>query len=116
MQVIPIEKGVPNQRFAVALDGVTFVLRFFWNTRDESWYWELYDSALVPIWCGARIAVGERLLRQCTAPNRPAGELVAIDTRNKDIDPTLDDFHDEGLVKLIYGSAAEVAAALGNST
>lgn len=115
MQIIPIEKSVRNQRFAVALDGETFVLRFFWNTRDESWYWELYDSALTPIWCGSRIAVGERLLRQCTAPNRPKGELMAIDTRNKDIDPALDDFHEDGVVKLLYANAEEVAEIEGDA-
>jgi hypothetical protein len=112
MIVIPIEAGLPNQEMNIALDGVSFVLRFFWNERDESWYWELFDGARAPIWCGARIATGALLLQQCVAPNRPKGELVAIDTRGKDLDPTLDDFGEDGLVKLMYLTADDVAAAL----
>ncbi len=115
MFVVPIVQSVPNQEMAVALDGVTFILRFFWNDRDESWYWELYDSARVPIWRGARIATGVPLLKQCVASNRPAGELVAIDTRGKDLDPVLDDFHEDGEVILAYLTADEVAEAIAEA-
>ena len=81
-----------------------------WNDRDESWYWELYDSARVPIWLGACIAVGVPLLRQCVADNRPAGDLVAIDTSNQDLDPGLEDFgEDPARVKLIYLTASDIA-------
>lgn len=110
--IIPIEPSVPNQEFSVPLDGVTFILRFFWNERDESWYWELYDSARVAIWCGARIAVGQPLLRQCVNASRPAGELVVVDTSNEDEDPGLDDLGDApARVQIHYLTAAEMTAA-----
>jgi len=110
--ILPIEPSVPNQLFSVPLDGVTFVMHFFWNERDESWYWELFDSEQAPIWSGSRIAVGESLLEQCVSDRRPAGALVVIDTSRADSDPGLDDFGDDpSRVQIHYVTAAELEAA-----
>jgi hypothetical protein len=115
---IPVLAGAPNQEMQVQLDGVEFTLRFVWQDRDENWYLDVSDAAGNPIWMGQRIATGAPLLFQCVNPNRPLGELVAIDSLDEDKDPELDDFGldqngEEQRIQLIYLDAAEVAEVLG---
>jgi len=119
-EIVPIEASNTNQEFSVQLDGVEFVLRIQWQDRDESWYIDLLTAALVPLWMGARIAVGVPLLYQFVSASRPAGELMAIDTAGNDEDPGIDDLGvDESKpaaqryrrVQLIYISASDVAEA-----
>ena len=108
---IPIEVSQPNQQMSVALDGVEFILRLFWNDRDESWYIDVSAGDGTPIWMGSRVATGVPILHQCVHARRPAGELVAIDTLNEDKDPDLDDFGaDPARIQLIYIEAADLVS------
>ncbi len=120
-QHVPIKPGDVDQEFSVQLDGVEYVLRAQWQDRDESWYLDVLTAALVPVFMGARIAVGVPLLFQLVAEVRPAGDLIPIDTTGGDNDPGLDDFGiDESLpeaerykrVQLFYLDAADVAEAI----
>jgi hypothetical protein len=109
--IIPIALSDPNQEFSAQLDGVEFVFRVLWNSVDESWYLELYTSDLRPVLLGQKICVGVPLLIDCSSTLKPAGELIAIDTENTDIDPGLDDFgEDPARVQLVYLTAEDVEA------
>lgn len=96
-----------TQRYTVraVLDGSTFLLEFAWNPRDLSWYVQISDANAVLLLV-RRIAVGSALLRRFQNPNLPRGELLAIDTSGKDLDPGLADLGDR--VPLLYVPAAEV--------
>lgn len=113
--IIPIAQSDPNQEFAVQLDGEEFVFFILWNSVDESWYLELYTSALEPVLVGHKICVGVPLLRDCSSTLKPLGELIAIDTENTDTDPGLDDFGEDPLrVQFVYLTAEDVAEALAS--
>lgn len=100
----------------VLLDGVSYDLEFLWNDRDNSWNMTVYDSATAvntdgsrdAIVAGIPVHVGWPLLRQYVVTNKPAGEIVALDTSGKDLDPGVNELGSR--VVLVYLTAAEVAA------
>lgn len=119
MDVIPFQRVneddavQPDEELELPLDGAFFILRRTWNLVDQSWYLSVYSAAREPIWLGHRVAVGVPILAQCVSALRPAGELIAFDTANRDEDPGLSDFGEGLRVQLFYGRAEEVAALGG---
>lgn len=41
--------GYPNQSFRVVLDSVTYEVHFYWNERDESWFFGLGGVGTDPV-------------------------------------------------------------------
>jgi hypothetical protein len=97
--------GTQRYTMRIVLDGSTFLLEFAWNARDASWYIQVSD-ANANLLLVRRIAVGTGLLRRFQTLSLPRGELLAIDTSGKDIDPGLADLGDR--VQLLYIPAADV--------
>lgn len=118
-QTIPTRSDLTSYTERVLLDGVSYDLWFFWNDRDASWNLTIYDSATPDNADGSRDAlvagipvhVGWPLLHAFVAPGLPAGDIVALDTTNKDLDPGVAELGTR--VVLVYLTAAEVAALIG---
>jgi hypothetical protein len=105
-QTIPTKTdGTQRYTVRVVLDGSTFLLEFAWNARDASWYVQISDANATLLQV-RRIAVGTALLRRFQMLSLPRGELLAIDTSGKDVDPGLADLGDR--VQLLYIPAADV--------
>lgn len=104
--------GVSSWTQLSAFDGVTFLLTFRWNQRDGHWYLSIADGDGVAIRSGMMLATNEPLLRGCVDANRPAGELIIVDTTGaSDLDPGFDDLGAVGArFVLMYVTAAEMAA------
>lgn len=123
MYSLDIDTTAAHQEFATTLDPNapdTYILRTMWNERDSCFYLDLYDSGRVPIWLGQRIVVGWRMWNQCVDPRKPPGELMALDSSNKDLDATLTVNSDGtivselgGRVRLIYFTASELVSVGG---
>ncbi len=107
--VIPTSQTLSSYRERVQLDGVTFALRFRWNTRLESWFFDIEDKDGNVLVHARRVVIDWLILRQ----NRhttgvPTGQVLAFDTTQRDIRPLNDDFGTR--VLLAYLDQAEVSA------
>lgn len=90
--IVPTQANTPRFSERVSLDGVTFVLRFRFNTRLSSWFLDVLDENDAPIVYARRIVIDWPLLRQTRyRDDGPDGEMIAYDTTQRDVRPLLDD-------------------------
>lgn len=96
----------------VDLEGRTFLLKFDYSSRDDSWYLSIYDQDEDPIVCGKRVRIGVSILRGEVDARLPDGILMAVDTTEDHEEAGLEDLG--ARVKLVYlevATLAEVAAS-----
>lgn len=77
-QRIPFEGGVAFQEFDTVLDGKSYTIQAYWNTRDAAWYFNLRDASNVIIFAGIKIVLGVALGRRVTDSRMP-GVFIASD-------------------------------------
>ncbi len=106
MITIPITDPTPRFTQGVDLDGVSYVLSFEWNDRDETWSMNVLNSDSVPLVTGVGLRIGLPLLNRYTSVAGPAGVLEVIDTTGQDLDPGFADLGDR--VQLVYTPLAEI--------
>ena len=73
----------------IPLEGVEYVFRFYWSTRESKWYLSLYnqDNALLAGWMA--LLVNAAPLRRFRAQtNIPPGVLIVSDTTGAGLDMT----------------------------
>lgn len=97
--------GTPFYSFECALDGESFVFAFRWNTRDESWSFDVDDAAGNRLVSGRKVVLDWPLLVRFRSESLPEGQLVATDTSGEGEAPSLEDFGTR--VVLSYYSADE---------
>lgn len=101
----------------VTLDGVEYDLTFNWNERDSQHYLSIFASdspfqadgsrtAIVP---GLPVLVNTALLLNLPGRDRPAGELLAIDTSGQDIEAGRGELGER--VIIIYTPVSELPEA-----
>lgn len=103
--IVDTSQTLSDYRQRVALDGVTFEMRFRFNSRIQSWFVDIYDEDGAILVYGRRCTIGWALLRQ----NRhidgiPAGDLICIDTANRGEPPGENDFGTRALMTYLDGS------------
>lgn len=77
----------------VDIAGVTYELRFRWNSRAEMWMMDVRDVDGNLIVAGRRCTVNFDILEQFSyMPELPVQAIVAFDTTLRDTDPILNDF------------------------
>lgn len=86
---LPNRTDLANYRFRVALSGVVYGFRFYFNRRDDHWYFDVSDAAGVLLRAGLKIVADFPLLRQWTQQGRPDGDLLSLGA--DDTDPGLED-------------------------
>ncbi|AEK21603.1 hypothetical protein K5_069 [Pseudomonas phage K5] len=42
-------------RYAVAIEGISRVLQFYWNSRSRQWHMDIFDEELTPILTGLAV-------------------------------------------------------------
>jgi hypothetical protein len=104
---IPLTSGTPQFVQQASLDGVVYTLDFYYNTREDSWYFNLLDVERNPIIMGRKMVADWPLLQRSRSASKPPGELYVIDNSGAGLDPSLDDFGDR--VSLVYADEAEFA-------
>lgn len=103
----------PASTYRIALDGVDFRLNWRWNDRMASWYLDLFEADGTPLRLGVRVVLDWPLWGRFRHPARPAGELLAVSLDGA-AEPEAGDLG--GRVRLIYYTAAEVAAQAADAT
>ncbi|MEL7368286.1 MAG: hypothetical protein AAFN74_05195 [Myxococcota bacterium] len=111
---MPVQINIANEVYdstqVIALDGVYFELRLYWNARAGQWVLDLFKRDQTPILIGRPVLIAVPLLSDVRGRSgAPAGEILALDSTGADLDPGQDDW---GRVQLVYLSAAEVETAL----
>ncbi len=89
---IPLRNDLDAFEERVTLDGVDYDLAFRWNERDLQWYFSIYatdspqltDGSRAAVLAGMPLLVGWPLLSTLSGRDRPAGELLALDTSGAD--------------------------------
>ena len=102
--IIPTRTDITDYDMVVGLDGVSFILGFIWNYREEAWFMSVLAADETPIASGVRIVVDELLLEQVRGTLKPAGDLIAVDTTGAQVDPGIDDLGAN--VLLFYSEAS----------
>lgn len=107
--VIDTSQALFDYRQRVSLDDVSFDLRFRWNTRAQSWFLDVFDEDGDVLVYARKCVVDWTLLRQSRhVAGIPAGDIINIDTTQRDVRPALRDFGTR--VLMLYLDGAEVAA------
>ena len=107
--IIPTRTDLGIYQFSIELEGVIFIFRMIYNTRDASWFFDLLDIDSEPISLGVKCVTNFPLLRLVVDARRPAGELYVVDTTGEDRRAGLEDLGD-GL-SLVYFDSTEVPAS-----
>jgi hypothetical protein len=89
--IIPTRTDLARYSMRVELRKVKYLLDFDWNDRDQSWYLSVSTDAEVPLLTGIKIVVGFPLINRFRDERLPVGDLSAIDTSGKGIDPAFAD-------------------------
>ena len=110
MVILPFVPSVPFYRFSVLLGGTPYVFDVRWNSRAAQWYFDMSEEDGTAIVRGAAIALGAISGRTSSHPFMFTGVILARDTTQQNVDPTLDDLGTR--VQVIYMTRDEMAAEI----
>lgn len=109
---IPLRKDLTHFDLEVALEGTTYRMFFYWNTRERFWYFDIFTEEDEPIITSIKFVIDAPLGRRTANPLRPPGVFIGVDTSGDRIDPGYnDDTQTSDLgdrVKLIYFESSEL--------
>lgn len=80
----PSNPVLPQFREGVILDGVSYVLRFNHNGREDLWYLSLRTAEGESIVEGIKLVLDIPLFRKSADDRRPPGELMVIEDGDLD--------------------------------
>lgn len=108
MVIIPTSTTLATYVFSVELEAIVFGFRFFFNQRDQSWFFDVLTADGVPIRQGLKAVTNFPLLSRVARLDRPPGELYAIDTTGEDKRAGLAELGPEQQIQFVYLDADEV--------
>jgi hypothetical protein len=68
------------------LEGIEYLLSFYWSDREAGLYLSLLDQDQNPIAVGIKLVLGSSLLAKYTDPRLPPGILYLYDTSGQGLD------------------------------
>jgi hypothetical protein len=95
----------------VPLEGVEYLLSFFWSDRESRWYLSIYNQDNDPLALWMCLNVGAFPLRRFRAQaNIPPGAFVVIDTSGEDAETSApEDFGSRVLLAYITSDDERIA-------
>jgi len=96
--IIPTRIDSEDYEIEVELGDTSYLMRFTWNYRSEYWYLTLSDTDGNVIAGSLKVVVGKPLGTEVPHADRPASELIAVDTSGANSDPGLTDLGDRVLL------------------
>lgn len=93
----------------VILDGTTYIIDIFWNSRQDAWHITFKDTSLNVLVAGIRLVQGVELLEQYPDRGLPPGELYIIDTNQDLEDIGRNDFTNDRNLLFMYIPENEIA-------
>ncbi len=100
---IPVNPKLVAQSFSVNLSSVRYLLKIYWNIREERWYMDLWLDSETPIFTNQKILSGWvpfRIFRRLA--KHPKGSFVVTDSDPRLIPPGRDEFGTNRRVKLLF--------------
>lgn len=97
---IPFLPSDNNYRLAIPIDTVMYLFDTHWNSKDQSWYFDLREQDESPIALGVRVVLGASLGRSSHHPFFTKYMLHAIDTTGEGREAGFDDLGARVVVRL----------------
>ena len=91
---IPTSTVLASYRFTIELDGAVYGIHLAFNTRDERWYYDLFDEEGNLLRASLKLATGWPSMRLDKSNDRPPGDIFPIDPTNQDNEAGLSDLGD----------------------
>lgn len=94
---IPVIPSNTNNQFQITLGDDIYTFDIHWNSRDDAgsgdgaYYFDLYDSAGLPVVVGVKIVLGALLGRRSAHPFFLTNVLVAVDSTLTNLDTNFDE-------------------------
>lgn len=104
---MPVRSDFKSYELTLTLNSVVFILRFYFNTRLNSWVMQLKDSTGTVILGGVPVQTNVSIIAQYIYDNFPLGEVVPIDETGEERNPGEEDLGND--IKMIYVEPDEVA-------
>jgi hypothetical protein len=102
---IPTSTTLSNYSINVELDGVEYILKYFYNSREDAWYYDILDVGGSVIHHGIKAVSNFPMLRLSSDLRGPPGELMAIDTTETGIEATRENLGTD--VSFVYMDQAD---------
>lgn len=88
---LPFTPSDSHYDFTVTLGDASYIFEVKWNSRDDHWYFDMYDADENPMVTGVKVVLGTFLGRKSAHPFFANNIIQAIDTTFSNQDPTFDD-------------------------
>jgi|SRR5581483_1588300 len=92
------------------LEGVSYVLTFKYNQRENAWYFDIAQADATPIISGVKIICNRPLTRRFASISKPPGEFLAISNNGDNTLPGAGELGDGKRVTLLYLTSDELKA------
>ena len=102
--IVPTSQTDTLYEQVTILDGREYVLKFDWSTREEAWYFSIYDQDEVALATNIKLVISLPLLYRETNKALPPGLLMAVDLSGDDAEAGVSDLGTR--VALLYEEAA----------
>jgi len=101
IQEMPVRSDFKAYSFQVDLDGITYILRFRFNTRLDRWIMDIADSSDNDILNGLVVLTNVPLTDQYLSdPNMPQGRFIVIDETGNNKEAGSNDLGND--IKVLY--------------
>ena len=116
-QVIPTPDGTtPYITQTTTLDGVPYLLSFYYSQREDRWYLLLSTVDGTPIYGAVKLVCNWPLFAQCASQSKPPGAWIMVSSTQDLSPPGLNDLAAGGRCQLTYTPVADLIAATGNQS
>ena len=96
-------QGRANFDFRVELDGAEYTFKMRFNSRDQTWYFSMFDADGGAIAHGLKVVINADLTLRATLPNAFGGRVYVLDGSRFPKDPG---FADLGVERpMVYDDA-----------
>lgn len=109
MIVIPVRND-PSHELSIVLNGISYTLKFIWNTRFEYWSMNISDRDKNPIIQGIKIVPNYALIDQITIVNIPNGDFYAVRSEPESKEVIGIDSFSSGVFQLLFLTEEEFGA------
>lgn len=104
---VPFLVSETNYRLVCPIDDYTLVFDVRWNSRDEAWYFDLYENDDTVVLLNVKIVTGVSLGRRSLHEFFKSNFMTAVDTTGRGQDPGFDDLNTRVLV--VVQNASDLA-------
>jgi hypothetical protein len=108
MDIIPVDQSLLFWQQTTAMDGVSYLLEFRYNTREALYYLKIMMTDSTVLAQGIKLVSNYPLLQGYNDDRMPLGEIIAVAPSSDDSPAALGEIG--GRVTLVYYTEAEIQA------